>query len=294
MHRLWEIMVRPLIYAIKPKHIVEVGSEYGHNTKELLKYCDENDAKLTSIDPKPLFDVEELKGKYESRFEMLEGLSLDVLPSIQDYDMVLLDGDHNWFTVYHELKLIETEFEDGEFPLIVFHDISWPYGRRDLYYNPDTIPKEYLNPYAQRGICPGKSELVENGGLNPELYNAIEENTPRNGVLTGIEDFLKETDLDLTFKTINAFHGLGILYPKNLKIDEIISEILSKNDIPSILEKHYLKEIITLHTYYKGEIEKYAVVIRQKDEIIDGLNFEINQRDQKIARLIHEMNLMKK
>ena len=285
MHRLWKTIVSPLINEIKPKHIVEVGSEYGYTTKELLKYCNENDAKLTSIDPNPLFDVDELKNRYGSKFEMLKGLSLDKLPLVKDYDMILLDGDHNWYTIYHELKLIEKEFADNEFPLAVLHDISWPYARRDLYYNPDTIPEEFLNPYAKKGICPDKNELLENGGLNSDLYNALEENTPKNGVLTGIEDFLNETDLELTFKVVNAFHGLGILYPKNPKIDGIISEILSKNDIPAILEKHYIKEIIALHAYYMGEIKKYADVIEQKDEIIDGLNYEINQRDQKIARM---------
>lgn len=290
MHRLWEIIVGPLIEEIKPKHIVEVGCEYGYNTTKLLEYCDENGSKLTSIDPYPLFDVKDLKNKHQSEFELLEGLSIDKLPLIKDYDMILLDGDHNWYTIYNELKIIEKEFEGKEFPLTVFHDISWPYGRRDLYYDPSTIPEEYLHPYAQKGISPDQSELVEHGGLNPELYNACEENTPKNGVMTGIEDFLRESDLDLTFKVINAFHGLGILYPKNPKKDEIISEILAKNDVLGILEKHYLRELSKLNTSFREEIEKYEVVLKQKDEIIDRLNSEINKRDQEIAKLNYQLN----
>ncbi len=64
---------------------------------------------------------------------------------------MFLDGDHNWYTVFHELRLIEEHCQRNErlFPLVLLHDLGWPYGRRDLYYNPETIPAEYRQPYAR-------------------------------------------------------------------------------------------------------------------------------------------------
>ena len=131
---------------------------------------------------------------------------------------------------------------------------KFPNKRRDSYLNPDDIPSEFRQKYMKKiSVCFRNEDIIINDGF----YHACHENTPKNGVLTAIEDFLKETELDLTFKAVNAFHGLGILYPKDPKIDEIISEILSKNDIPGTLEKHYLKEILGLISYFHEEIRKY-------------------------------------
>ncbi len=290
MNRLWDIIVSPLIHALKPKHIIEIGSENGFNTKHLLDYCVENNAKLSSIDPFPLFDVKEFKEKYGSRFEMFEGLSLDVLPLIKDYDLVLLDGDHNWYTIYNELKLIEKDSTQDTFPFCIFHDVSWPYARRDLYYNPDNIPEEFTNPYAKKGMFPGKNDLLEKGGMNNDLNNAINENTPKNGVLTGIEDFLNETDLNLTFKKINAFNGLGLMYPHNDDIDEIISNIVSNSDIPAVLEQTYLKAIITNGINYQKSIDNAQDIINQKEDLIISLTEEIKKRDSIINDLNGEIN----
>ena len=40
-------------------------------------------------------------------------------------------------------------------PVLILHDVCWPYGRRDLYYVPERIPEEFRQPYAQRGMRPG-------------------------------------------------------------------------------------------------------------------------------------------
>ena len=32
-------------------------------------------------------------------------------------------------------------------PLLVLHDVGWPYGRRDLYYDPDDIPASTASPW---------------------------------------------------------------------------------------------------------------------------------------------------
>ena len=43
-------------------------------------------------------------------------------------------------------------------------------------------------------MFPGKSELLDNRGLNSNLSMPLLKNTEKNGVLTGIEDFLNGAD----------------------------------------------------------------------------------------------------
>ena len=247
MHRHWNKTILPLIEKIKPKHIVEIGSATGINTNNILDYCRHNNSKLTAIDPKPKFDVNELKDEYGEKFEFFEELSLNALPFLEKFDIILIDGDHNWYTVFSELKSIEQHYQkENGFPIIILHDICWPYGRRDLYYNPDTIPNDYLLPYAELGMIPNQKELSKDKGMGLNykgFNNALYEGGDKNGVLTAVEDFIHESPLDLIFYSIPAYHGLGILFLKNNNIQEIVENIIDYPSIMEDLEKHYLKVI---------------------------------------------------
>ena len=90
------------------------------------------------------------------------GISHDVLPTLPPADVALIDGDHNWFTVYHELKMLAaTSREAGApLPLLVLHDVAWPYGRRDLYYEPSRIPEEFRQPHRQGRHAAGSSHAA--------------------------------------------------------------------------------------------------------------------------------------
>ena len=276
MNRMWNSIVFPLINELKPKYIVEVGSEKGTNTMSMLEYCEGNNAVLTCINPFPLFDVEGLKNKYGDKFDMVEDLSLNVLPHLKDYDLILLDGDHNWYTIYNELKCIENTFNQDSFPFIIFLDVSWPYARRDLYYNPDNIPSEYIHSYAKKGMFPGKSELLDKGGLNSNLFNATVENTDKNGVLTGIEDFLNGTDLNLTFKVLNALHGLGFMYSPNDDYDKLILDIIIKSDIVGIMEDYYLKRMVSLNDQV-NDIKNEKTNLEKKIDYLERENKKLLQ-----------------
>lgn len=242
MNRLWDIVIRPIIESIDADYIVEVGSDKGSNTENILEYCITNDARMTAIDPFPRFDIDAFKDKYGNKFEIYTELSLERLPLLEDFDVILLDGDHNWYTVYNELKIIEKSFRDKKFPVVFLHDIGWPYGRRDLYYNPESIPADSRHPYKKLGMYPGLTDLKKDGGLNSGLYNSIYENNSKNGVLTAVEDFIDESDLELSFDFVNAFHGLGILYPKNNGMSKVIKKYIVKNtNLSGIIELERVK-----------------------------------------------------
>ncbi len=218
MYRIWDVITGPVLEALQPETMVEIGSDYGPNTRRLLEFCQRHGVKLHVIDPLPKYDVAAWKERYGEHLILHEAPSLDALREIDHFDAVLIDGDHNWYTVYNELKLIEerSKASSQPFPLVMMHDVGWPYGRRDGYYNPGNIPDEYLKPYERKGMLPGSAELVEDG-LNPNFPNAISKNDPRNGVLTAVEDFLEGTEQEIELVRVPGLHGLGILVPSRLR-----------------------------------------------------------------------------
>lgn len=245
MNRFWKDIILPIIQKSNSKHIIELGCDSGKNTKNIIDYCMKNKAKVSVIDPLPKFDIEQWKEKYGKEVSFHKELSLNVLSLIKDYDTVLIDGDHNWYTVYNELKIIEKQSQMNIFPLVFLHDIGWPYGRRDLYYNPDNIPLGYRQPYKKLGMVPGQSSLVEEGGLNTHLNNGIYENNLRNGVLTAVEDFLSETKYDLAFIKINVFHGLGIIIDKQFEeLIAYVNEVVNSGQLIEMVEIERIKEHI--------------------------------------------------
>lgn len=215
MIAFWPDVVRPILEALEPSTIVEIGSESGKNTRLLLDLARKLDARVHAVDPAPRFDHEAWKREFGEHFVMHRLPSLVALPSIPQFDVVIVDGDHNWYTVYNELRLIEElSGQIGQpLPLILLHDIAWPYGRRDLYYDPSAIPEAYRHPWARMAISPTSSDLVARGGINANLCNARHEGGPNNGVLTAVEDYLKNTSAQFTFVQVPAVYGLGILLP---------------------------------------------------------------------------------
>jgi hypothetical protein len=216
MIKLWRRILLPVYRAARAKTVLEIGAEYGTSTNVLLKYVKEQGGHLHCIDPYPAFEAKQFAEQHRDHLSFYEDLSLNAIRRIPRVDVAMVDGDHNWYTVYNELKQIEEVHGTDPLaqPVIFAHDLGWPYGRRDLYYNPDTIPAEFRQPFANQGILPNKSELVPAGGMNCTLHNAIHEGGPRNGVMTGVEDYLAESKLDWHFLFLPMYFGLGILVTK--------------------------------------------------------------------------------
>jgi len=241
MDRFWDIVVCPVVEAVGAKFVVELGYGKGLNTGNVLEYCVDNDARMVVIDPFPQFDVDIFRAKYGDRFEIFQDLSLDVLPLLSGYDVILIDGDPNWYSVYNELKIIEKTFVGDDFPVVFVHDVGWPYGRRDAYYDPESIPGDFRQPYEKLGLFPGRGELLDEGGFNSCLNNAIYENNCKNGVLAGVEDFIRESELDISFEFISAFNGLGILYLKDANIDAVLKRVFKDANLLDVVEEERMK-----------------------------------------------------
>lgn len=209
----WEHVIAPVIAAFESPAIAKVGSLFDDVTVKLLKLAVDRGGVVDLIDPTPAFGTVAALSRFGPAMRFHRAHSHDTLGGIKPPDVVVIDGDHNWYTVHGELRLLKESARRArrDFPLVMLHDVEWPYGRRDLYSNPDLIPAEHRRPWARHGIVWGQSALGDNGGLNAAGANAIEEGGPGNGVLTAVEDFLAETGGELSLQLIPGFHGLALI-----------------------------------------------------------------------------------
>ncbi len=290
MHRFWNIIIEPVLSMLEPEVVVEIGSDQGKNTVRLLEFCKNSNAVLHAVDPLPKFDVDALKKQYGRHFVFHKSLSLNAIPRIKSADVFLIDGDHNWYTVFNELKLIEKCVTDAEipFPLVMLHDVAWPYGRRDLYYNPETIPDKFRKPYKQKGIRPDSTELLEEGGLNQHLNNSIYENDLQNGVLTAVEDFVKEAEHPIELLKLPGLSGLGILVDHRLgeKKDKLIS-FLSDFDFDNSVREYFevIESVRTSTELLLSEKNEETASLREQHKL------QISEYGEKISDLQTRMDL---
>jgi O-antigen biosynthesis protein len=210
MRRFAKNVLAPYIRASGYRRLCEIGSQNGGNIDRLLS---SNAAmEICCVDP---CVSEDLVRKYadEPRVRVIRALSLDGLKQVEPaFDCIMIDGDHNWYTVYNELTLIHQRGLLAKNGTVFLHDVCWPYARRDMYYDLDTVPPEFRQPTAKRGILRGRSALADETGvgINGDLCNAVHEGGPRNGVLTAVEDFLSE-NRGYSFLAVQAEWGLGVI-----------------------------------------------------------------------------------
>ncbi len=225
MHPFWPDVIEPLLDLAEATVIAEVGVEQGRTTGLLLERAARRGGTIHAIDPAPRFDTGRAEVEHGARFQMHRARSHEVLGRIAGLDAVLLDGDHNWFTVHRELELIagRADADGAPLPLVIAHDVGWPYGRRDMYYDPESIPLEHRHDCARAAVLPGRSALGE-PGINGGLWNATAEGGARNGVLTAVEDFLA-TRSGCEFAFVPGWHGLGVLAdPARLRLSPQLGE----------------------------------------------------------------------
>jgi cephalosporin hydroxylase len=218
MHHFWNDVVAPVIEAAGARRIVEVGALRGENTELMLERLGP-DVELHVIDPAPEFDPRVHEAHFAGRYVFHQDLSVNVLGDLPPIDMALIDGDHNWYTVRTELRLMAevSQAAGAPLPIFILHDVGWPYGRRDLYYEPTTIPEDHRHPWRRAGIRRGQSELVDGGGgLNAQLANAEHDGGPRNGVMTALQDFVADHTQPLRVVVLPIYFGLAIVIDEQL------------------------------------------------------------------------------
>jgi hypothetical protein len=242
------------------RHIVEIGAEYGGNTAMLADFVVERNGSLISVDPAPKQDFIDWVAAHP-QVSHIPLISLEAFPHLENVDAWVIDGDHNWYTVYNELTQIDALCKRDDKPLLaILHDVSWPTARRDMYYAPDTIPPAFRHPYSHDGgTTLGEAYLTPGRGFRGmgQFAWAQHEGGPRNGVLTAVEDFLEEqhrAGRELGFAEIPAVFGLGILFDLDAEWSNRVAE--------TILPYHQNKLLRTLED---NRLRNYLRVIELQD-----------------------------
>jgi len=234
--------VRELLLACldarEARTVLEIGAYEGDLTADLLDWAATSGAHVAGMDPLPPDRLRELAAA-RPELELIEETSHDHLAKLERLpDAVVIDGDHNYFTLSEELRLIaEIADRAGDgIPLLFFHDVLWPHERRDTYYAPERIPEEHRpKPIGHNvGLAPDNPGTAE-WGL-PFVWAATEEGGPGNGTMTAIEDFLAGRE-GLRLVVVPAFFGFGIIWPLDAPWAEGIARILDPFDRNPVLER---------------------------------------------------------
>jgi hypothetical protein len=222
--------------AVEARSVTEIGAYQGDLTRLLLRWAQERGARIAAIDPAPQPELEQLDAASQE-LTLIREPSLAALEHVALTDAIIVDGDHNYYTVSQELAAIATRAEQaGEpLPLLLLHDVSWPHGRRDDYYEPAQIPPGQRQPITPEGrVYPGV-EGTEFGGL-PYHWPAAREGGPRNGVLTAAEDFVAGRER-LGLGVVPAFFGLGVIWPTDAPYAEALEQVLAPWSRHPLLER---------------------------------------------------------
>jgi len=211
VHRLFGPVIAPLIEALEPRRAIETGAGTGRLTERVLDAPGAERAVLHAIDPVPRLDPG-LLARAGGRLEVHAERAIGAIGRIEPVDLALLDGDPNWYSVHSELTLLlrAAEREGLAAPLAVVHNVHWPFGRRDGYYDPAAIPPAHLREHTQLGLLPGQRDPSEEGlGLTP--WCARRDFEPRSGVLSAVEDAIAASELEWTVLEVPGFHGVAVM-----------------------------------------------------------------------------------
>lgn len=286
LHSLGEFapLIQALLAVVGPERVIEIGGEAGESANA---YLAAGAKEVVCIDPAPGPELNELAAS-EERITLVVERSPDCLPGLPTSSFWAIDGDHNYATVRAELEAILGR-EDGEQPLILLHDVLWPWARRDLYYDPNSLDEESVHSHSwDTGPTVFSETMQESGfvGLG-QFAAATDAGGERNGVRTAIEDVL-ETRPALSFAIVPAVFGLGVIYDRTALWGHRVAEVLEPWDRAPLLTRLELNRIALYSRVLELQYElaqhtrQHEAQARQLDEQIAQLRSErLALRDEK-------------
>jgi hypothetical protein len=224
----------PCLEAVSARSVMEVGAYRGDFTGELLDWAQGAGASVTAVDPEPPPELLRLAER-RPELKLIEQESHRALAELPLADAVIIDGDHNYYTVSEELRLISERSDGSPLPLLLLHDVAWPHARRDTYYAPERIPEEHRQPLVRDAhLAPDEPGVAATGIFY--RWAAEREGGPKNGVLTAIEDFISARP-ELRLAVIPAYFGLGVLWSERADWAGEVARIIEPWDSSPMLER---------------------------------------------------------
>ena len=256
--------------AAEARSVVEVGAYAGDLTRVLHAWAEPRSARVSAIDPSPQDELVALVDQHPN-IDLIKATSHEALRDLPRHDAYVIDGDHNYYTVTEELRLIAAGTGDHPLPLLLFHDVGWPHARRDDYYSPDLVPNDYRHPSKEGGgLFPGIKGTLP-GGL-PYKYPAAEEGGPRNGVLTAVENFVA-SDAGLRLAVVPAFFGFGVVWHESAPYAGNLEALLRPLDRHPVIERLESNRVFHLASVH-NQLMEVAVAqdrIYRQEEVLRRL-----------------------
>jgi methyltransferase family protein len=265
-------IVLPFLDAAGARSVVEVGAYAGDLTRELLDWAAASGARVAAIDPTPADELVELAAA-RADLELVREPSHEALGRIAVADAYVIDGDHNYYTVSEELRLID-EAAKLTGPLLILHDVRWPHARRDTYYAPERIPDEHRQPMVEgAGVLPW-DDGISGYGI-PYKWAAAREGGPRNGVLTAVEDFVAAREW-MVLAVIPVFFGVGIAWHREAPWAEAVERLArdwDRNPVLERIEANRVHHLASAHAerINAAEVEPLRARVRQLEALLRAM-----------------------
>jgi hypothetical protein len=238
--------------AVSATSVVEVGAYAGDLTRVIADWATASGAAVTAVDPAPQDHLVQLAADHAG-LELVRETSLEAIPHLPLPDVYIIDGDHNYYTVSRELELIAERSAGSALPLLLFHDVGWPHGRRDDYFDPEQIPADYLHPLAGEGagIFPGAAGTRADGLPYPK--SAATEGGARNGVLTAAEDFVSGRE-GTRLVVVPAFFGFGAAWSTDAPWADKLAAVLDPWDANPLLAELEANRVFHIAQSYANSV----------------------------------------
>ncbi|GGM74822.1 hypothetical protein GCM10012275_51890 [Longimycelium tulufanense] len=274
--------------------VVEVGVESGQASS---MYLELGAVEVYCVDPVPSDELRTQLDQFDA-LHLVEKLSPDVLAELPPADLYVLDGDHNYSVVRREFEWIVRNVPDA---VVAFHDLLWPCGRRDLYYEPSPLPLAERYPSSTDGPTVWHDELTPAGFVGAGAFTTAEKaGGERNGVLTAVEDVLAESgDPGWCLELVPAVFGMGVAFRR----DQVFAGSLRRALAPYTNTRLLAAMENNRIALYTRVLQMQYDAERQTDEInrLVAENSELRQQiernktaaDPQIARLSAELRVLR-
>ncbi|WP_020107150.1 class I SAM-dependent methyltransferase [Nocardia sp. 348MFTsu5.1] len=277
---LFSEVIGRIFAAARPATVVEVGVESGGASSI---YLDHGANEVYCIEPTPTEQMRTTLAQ-NANLHLVEGFSPEVLGDLPLGDVYILDGDHNYATVRGEVDWILAKAPDA---IVILHDVLWPCGRRDQYYNADAIEAGGVHEHGDDGATVWHDDVTPAGFVGQGHFTvAVEAGGERNGVLTAVEDSLAaQAPGTHEFALIPAIFGLGIIYPTGDadQTDRLRTALEPYRDSPLLAAMENNR--IALYTRVLTMQYEMAAAAVNRDELVHQLDRQRDGHHREIAEL---------
>jgi len=263
-------LLAPLLDAMSPQRICEIGAYRGISTHAFAELAQRNKGELLVVDPAISPDAATVKAEFIHYFQML---SEEFLATPRNVDVFFIDGDHNYEVVTTELRLMVERQCGDRFPILFMHDTGWPCAYRDMYYDVSRIRQKH-ELSQNRVLKLTKAELTElEISIQPGVDFAQHEGGPKNGVRPAILDFLNANP-GWKFIHLPSLYGLGVVWHEKHVSKTVTREL---EELKRLFERisAFLSVLELNRVLLLSEINLQGEVWKQDQEYITAANKKI-------------------